>query len=560
MQMFSFETKIHRGYYLNDQLFDGELDVEFNYKTKPNEMTFYTYEYYVEFEGVKARLRQINLYFDILSDYNFEYNDIYLIPYRRIELRCNNSILNGSVEASDVFFETAVTANYTSNTLHGDFKYKLYDLQKFIDTYNSNDLKLLYKHNFKRKDFIQLPTRTLSYKTGKLNGSITTYQEWQIENLNQYKEGKLNGVQYCISGDESPYMNYIYYMTNDTIDGEAKKFFRNGKVNEIAHFNHGKLDGSMKVFQNSFLSDSSISWRLNFTKGYLDGQFQEYSFDDVLIKTIDFKIRDSNFVSLKSFEHTLMERNLINSESETFELNRYSEVVYNIYYRLDDYKGYHTYYYDDGVLFCSGAKDSGKKVGLWTYYRIDGKSIYKKIYKGDTVLRNKNSDSFTCEDYVRCYYDNGQLMYEGFTLSYKSQVVCESQTEMPISDMYYLQFYDTSGSVLLINGTGFITELQSTGYKLREGNLVNYHKEGVWIEYNIKGLPIEMGMYKNGKKEGRWLTGDLSGLNVGRDICFADADEFTQYLKEYGGDLELGEEYYVNGVLINSNEVNTVKR
>ena len=113
---------------------------------------------------------------------------------------------------------------------------------------------------------------------------------------------------------------------------------------------------------------------------------------------------------------------------------------------------------------------------------------------------------------------------------------------------------------ILKDGNGFVTELQASGHKLKEGQIVNNKKQGIWIYYNNYGQAEGIGMYENGLKVGRWLYGDLSGLNLSDKVCFMNNDEYLDWINTYGGNLDLTESFYTKGKLLNSNSVDTIKR
>jgi hypothetical protein len=161
---------------------------------------------------------------------------------------------------------------------------------------------------------------------------------------------------------------------------------------------------------------------------------------------------------------------------------------------------------------------------------------------------------------VKAYYDDGRLMFSGLAIDQTSSYSCESGSDMPIEDDYYLEFYDTVGQPMLVNGKGMIKELQANGYVLKEGRVENNQREGIWIYYTKFGLPETIGVYKQGKRTGRWLSGDLGGLNLDETICYMSDEEFRSWINAFGGNLDLKEMFYVDGKLISSNSVRTVKR
>jgi antitoxin component YwqK of YwqJK toxin-antitoxin module len=375
-------------------------------------------------------------------------------------------------------------------------------------------------------------------------------------------------------------------MQNDTINGDFWHTSKNGYPYSKGHFNKGVPHGEFIRYFNSYdkYLDTGKYFREKYTfdRGYLSGRYLNYRDTDNIRYTIDFDKNDSMYFTAFSpipklsefqnrhnkqrYEYDAYYRNG-HSRSSYSESNMDGNTVFNgsefanqLFGNPYLKRGLYTYYYKSGFVFKQGYKINHELSGRWTFFREGKNRIYKTIDFKDSFLYAEGEDSVFSKGYVKAYYDDGKLMFIGYATDNNTKYTCESETDIPTEEDYYLAFYDTLGQNILKDGNGFITELQASGQKLKEGQMLNYKKNGIWVYYNNYGQAEGIGMYENGLKVGRWLFGDLSGLNLSDKVCFMNNDEYMDWINTYGGNLDLTESFYTKGKFLNGNSVDTIKR
>jgi antitoxin component YwqK of YwqJK toxin-antitoxin module len=410
----------------------------------------------------------------------------------------------------------------------------------------------------------QVQASSMQFSNGLRDG------QWMIVNgygapreQHTFRNGSENGLQLIFEEEEGSftYLEYIYHSVNDTVNGQVLTLQSDGFPQYRGYFNMGVPHG---IFRSYFPGDTSRFFKqeLRFDNGFMTGNYLEY--------------RDSNNLALSvllqkedSMRHDAFD--MVYDDWSYGSPSRYYKANFNgkyfIYRLFDDgerttsnfKKGVYSYYYQSQTLFSKGVKEYDKPVGQWVFYREGRDRIYKRIDFRDSFLM-QGADTLKTFGLVKAYYDDGRLMFTGYATDKTSAYSCESEADMPIEEDYYLEFYDTIGKPLLVNGTGMIRELQANGYVLKEGRVENFLKQGIWVYYTKFGLPEAIGAYKDGKKTGRWLSGDLGGLNLNDRICYMSDEEFRAWINTFGGNLDLEEEIYVDGELISRQRMRTIKR
>jgi len=377
-----------------------------------------------------------------------------------------------------------------------------------------------------------------------------------------YHKDLLDGLQI---EDHHEY-RIIFYRSKGILNGSAMQLAKSGYPLTSGTFKDGKANG---IFTRYFGKDTMhYRQRCEFKHGFLCGEYTEFSDKNELMYRIKFRPQDSFFNSTIDDEYNLYSGSYhgedpyeerINNRylnDSFFYVDKWFKVLFNkIGYQDGDY----TYYYKNGDVFKFGTKMENEPVGLWQFYREGGDRIYKRIVFKDSIMVSTSMDSIPVFGFTQAYYDDGKLMFKGLALDKKVKYSCESGSEMPVEDDYYLEFFDTIGQPMLKNGSGFISELQANGNKLKEGRIENYQKQGVWVYYSKFGLPEAIGMFKNGKRVGRWIKGDLGGLNLNETICFMNETDFRNWIETDGKNIYIEELYYVDGNLISNNGVRVIK-
>lgn len=572
----------HKTILLGKEQYTGDLKVEIDYKRNPKKLRAQLFEI-EEFFGLQKRLEiVIKLELDKSVIKRNKHKSIR--PSSEINYSLVDGAFNGSVRFIDIFDYWSVSSSYYDNKLNDDLEMRVFTLSK------RGNAKMKEKH------FNSINPSMMTYSYGSKEG------QWCVESINYAKSknqynfhhNKLNGMQYKYSESNSfQFMSYVYPMENDTVNGDFWRLLKNGYPIYHGHFNKGIPHGELvKYFNNNerYLDTAKyFKEKYTFDHGYLSGRYSNYRDTDNLRYTVDFDKSDSMYFTAFGPIYKLSEfRSKKRLAYDASYSSHYSEYYYDDFEQKDYRKGkveenpnsvvngydfinqlfespylkrgLYTYYYKSGFVFKQGYKINNELSGRWTFFREGKNRVYKTIDFKDSFLFIEGDDSVYSKGLVKAFYDDGKPMFIGYATDNNTKYTCESETDIPTEEDYYLAFYDTLGVNILKDGNGFVTELQASGHKLKEGQIANNKKQGIWIYYNNYGQAEGIGMYENGLKVGRWLYGDLSGLNLSDKVCFMNNDEYLDWINTYGGNLDLTESFYTKGKLLNSNSVDTIKR
>lgn len=480
-----------------------------------------------------------------------------------IEAQFFNGLFKGHCSYDGPVFAVGGRAYFHNNLLNGEIRLNYKPLVVKMDDFDSyNDLQDAYFEFKQIEDNIhtsytgnvRMRIDVLRYFNGKPNG------QWMVLDNNfrpayqlTFKDGKLNGDQYVFNSTQSDkYIKFILSMKNDVLDGRYFTLSPNGVPEVSGGFKDGNLDGCFTAYNPSDTSAGKYTHRLFIDSGRLYGEKLIRSYDGANLKCkiiIDKKggHLDNNFYWKWYGGSSFGLSYVINEKLRIDDLNTPFTNVNG--------RNYHTYYYFEGQEFSRGFKFDNTPIDTWRFYRQDG-SIYKMFIFKDSVVRLPDSAYCSTFGKVFTYYPEGGLMYIGWALNNKMKFACESDAELPVEDDWYISFLDTNGRELLVTDSSYVVEYQSNGLKLKEGPVMNGLMHGFWTIYNSHGLVTEFGMYVNGKREGRWLSGDLDGLHLSENMCFMDASAFNAWVEQFGGRLKLAQNYYKNGIIVRTEEIN----
>lgn len=116
---------------------------------------------------------------------------------------------------------------------------------------------------------------TANYKSGKLDGLLTTYSSSGIiQNTAEYVEGLINGMQIIYNTDGS--VHEIAYYKNNLRHGFSTMFYESGEIGNVTNYFEGQKQGVDK----HFYKNGSIKKILSYNEfGLIDGitkEFDEY--------------------------------------------------------------------------------------------------------------------------------------------------------------------------------------------------------------------------------------------------------------------------------------------
>jgi antitoxin component YwqK of YwqJK toxin-antitoxin module len=481
----------------------------------------------------------------------------FIVPEKRKQLYIQNGLFSYDYKSYNLFGNMSYTGKFENNRLTDELKGYLYNLNKPAKKRTVRVLVFKVKRSNERQKWEIKESRiayerpiTMRYAKGLKDGQLFVYDGKGLNKVLNFHHNKFDGTQYSVSS-EAIYLVLPYL--NDTVHGRAYRLNARGYPSISIDFEKNKPHG---YFIEYFKDDTTGKFRkkMHFEHGYLDGEYIEYDDSGKLQLTVMASKKDSMFFSL--------EKRKLNTERYTSSDKPFGDTrtLFSTLSSVDVSDGFYTYYYKSGTVFKQGVKSEGRPVGKWKFYREGKDRIYKEIVFKDTLLNAHSADSMRIYGMVTAYYDDGKLMFKGYALDQRTQYSCESGSDLPIEENHYLEFYDTLGKPMLNNGSGFISELQASGYKLKEGRMENNRKEGVWVHYSKFGLPESIGVYKGGKREGRWLAGDLGGLNINEDVCYMNDEQFRSWITMFGGNLTLTESFFVNGEQVSSNTISVIKK
>lgn len=583
LEFFTLEPTLHRSIYLGRKPFTGSLQVNVKYKKHPNKIKARVYEI-TQFFDFLAKKQIIELTVEMDKNILKKYNSTFIMPVRKMNFGIEEANFSGGASYYDIFWNQSISTYFSSNKIVSELEFELYRFNNHskgddYDDYGDYDYSYepdFYRSRYNRKrtkikldNTYQIKSSSIQFEDGKKHGQWHILSNSTLEKQYNFSKGKKEGMQYSFSGYNYNYLNYVYNTRRDTVNGKVWNLDMNGTPNYSGYFNMGVPDGYF-VRYNEVDTINRFIERYQFNKGYMVGTYELYRDSGQLKMTVDLEAKDSMYYDIyhtiprmywnyKKGKRVPSISSAANTIIESPDLSG-NDFLTGIFSTTYVKKGNYKYYYKSGTIFSEGVKKDNNPVGLWSFYREGKDRIYKRIEFKDSIIEIDGLDTFHSYGIVKAYYDDGRLMFKGLALDQETKYSCESEADIPTEEDHYLEFYDTIGKPVLVNGSGFIEELQSNGYKLKEGRMVNGKKEGIWVYYSKFGLPNAIGAFENGKKSGRWLVGDLGGLNLSDKVCFMSNEEFVAWINTYGGNLNLKEEYYTEGKMMSGNMVDTIKR
>jgi hypothetical protein len=586
VDFFSVEPVMHRSIYIGRKPFTGNLQINIKYVNRPNKIKARVYEI-TQFFDFLAKKQIIELTVEMNKAIKKKSYGTFIMPPKSMYFGIEEANFSGGLSYYDIFKNSSVSTYYSSNKMVSELEFELYRINSHskgdnYDDYEDYDYDYgtefyrpsRYHYRVKRKKITlensyQIKSSSIQYEDGKKQGQWHILNNGTLERQLNFNKGKKEGMQYRFSGYNYNYLNYVYSTKRDTVNGAVWNLGMNGVPNYSGYFNMGVPHGYF-VRYNDNDTNGRFTERYQFDKGYLVGTYEMYRDSGQLRMTIDLSARDSMYYDIFHVMPRLTWNYLSGKRVSSLSKSAYgiiqepelsgSDFLTGIFSTNYIKKGYNRYFYKSGGLFSEGTKESNTPIGHWNFYREGKDRIYKRIEFKDSIIEINGDDTVRSYGIVKAYYDDGRLMFTGLALDQETKYSCESEADIPTEEDHYLEFYDTIGKPVLVNGNGFIEELQANGYKLKEGRMVNGKKEGIWVYYSKFGLPNGIGAFENGKKSGRWLVGDLGGLNLSDKVCFMSNEEFMAWINTYGGNLNLKEEYYSEGEMISGNAVETIKR
>jgi antitoxin component YwqK of YwqJK toxin-antitoxin module len=426
------------------------------------------------------------------------------------------------------------------------------------------DLKKMYTH-----PKVEQSTLTIvNYRNGQMNGKFEIFEKEKFRDYSESGEYRFKRVDY-----RKFELNFV----NDTLEGIQREFRDDGSVKHLCNYRKGKLNG-----RNVYYTAKGDTFRLvTFSDGLMDGVYKDFRGNKVVCQAMfkknllhgAYSVFDFN--TGNKFLEIIAERGVLKSKTQWFKSGTVKEeIVFSpastagFTNRICDYAAFPEYlavpgeeenkndlyasyksYYENGTVLCEGQIKAGAPCGTWKFYNIQGQIINEVNFADTSIVLPGDKDSSFFIGTLTGYFNNGKKRCTGYVTEFANEYDCASQQDRVDFKLVYLNAFTYSGNEWLKNGTGKGIIYDENGLKLAEGELKDFHEQGVWKYYDRGQKLNQTGRFVNGVKDGLWYKGDLEKLNFEDNACFdpsdADAQKEFEYLKK---SLEFETTLYRNGV------------
>ncbi len=303
-----------------------------------------------------------------------------------------------------------------------------------------------------------------------------------------------------------------------------------GQLEEEANYYRNRLHGkriqyypSKQIKQESFFKFNvpDSSYKEYSAKGVLlvSGQFElgspigewHYYYEDGHHKSIEIVRNDTVYLQAFWKEDSLHQQTIKDGNGQI--INYYIDGVIKEFYTFQN--GLKTGPFEErtanGVLSVSGFFQSGKKDGLWEFYRFDGMLEKRVGYQADSlhgiylVMLNRK-DTLTYGNYAlgkkqglwKWFNEDSQLDMQGYFDNGKQDSVWHYYFSN--GQLSYQAHYKADLR------TGNWIYYYPNGALYRQGNYQNDLRTGLWQTWYEDSTLLMSGIYHAGKEEGEWLN------------------------------------------------------
>lgn len=427
------------------------------------------------------------------------------------------------------------------------------------------------------------------YSKGKAHGVSKGNNEFK-----EYFNGVLNGEH--IKFDRNNQIMTRTYYVNDTLHGKFERFYQPYVYKEKYSLNMGLPHGEYISFKG-VMQHHNPKIKAKFFNGFLvDTALIYFDREDLLKATVVFDLKDSvPYQKLDFIPNTYNRRSYRLPPWGYYKRNSYRYFQYNRYGRYNgsssnsDYivadekyhiarfdfningemgshnamqrrflfdfdpqlTGNYTYYNKNGLVARQGRVEDGKRVGKWQVWDPNGTLIKEIQYDTGSYIHPKTKERIKYYAKLKSWYPNGNRLLEGLVTSFDRYYRCDQEMNVKLENLYYNKYYDSTGALVLTEGTGPVKEFHMNGEKRLEGKLENGKKIGLWRYFDENGNLNKVGTYVNDLEDGRWLSGDLAGIHFVDNMCYSDVTVFQAWLEEQK--VTITEEYFSMGISTKSN-------
>ena len=405
--------------------------------------------------------------------------------------------------------------------------------------------------------FFSNPKRVESYseknfKNGVLNGSYVHYDKYDPKDDDSRSKEPIVLFKEIES-------NYV----NDTLDGNYKKYYRNGKLMQELNLVMGSPDGACREYN----MDGELESSIQFTKGYLNGKYMKYennsptciaTFKDNLLcdslvyfypnHTVSEKVlakNDTVIKKVKYYENGKVKEEMIFNNQSAYTIGEelmvsqsfIETIIASEFNSLRNVNGDFKNYYESGQILSEGYIKGGDLKGIWKFYSINGVMIHEVDFQDTIIQLPLQGDTTDISGFYTGYYSNGKKRCDGYIKDLEVSYDCFTKQDKADLDFYALNFFDINGKQTLKDGNGYFIKYEANGLRMAAGKLINCKEDSLWRYYTPEQKLDQIGNYVNHNKDGVWYEGDLEGINFEDGACFdmnnkEEAKEFNQKRKE----------------------------
>jgi len=398
--------------------------------------------------------------------------------------------------------------------------YYVSGIKKSEGTWKNNQLDSIWIFYNQLKD----TTEKINYYLGVKNGyHYKYYTGFEYDNQKKSKDlyvnGKRNGTGYVYypGGNirlEIPYVNdkkhgiaFEYdknqkiititrYRNNDIIiqekinrydeenrkNGTWKEFYEDGTLKKEQTFEHGKLNGLVKLYD----LDGKLINAIKYVNGEVDLNAKEFSDN---IEIIEKYNEEGILIFQGSYNentpigvHRFFNNQGLIIKSETYDIKG-NLIAQGIVLPNGNENGEWIYYFENSKIKAKGGYNKGKKTGEWIYYYQNGKVQQKGSYVNGKLT-----------GIWRWFYQTGELLKEEFYIYGRldGESIEYSQRGEIISHGNYIEGYKEGKWLYII------------GDQRMEGNYIMGEKNGTWKSYYREEEELSFeGKYLQGREEGK---------------------------------------------------------
>jgi antitoxin component YwqK of YwqJK toxin-antitoxin module len=271
--------------------------------------------------------------------------------FKEIYLKLFNECIQFKTETEHILFNSK---SFKESVLKvRDIRWLLIEMEKYpqIFQFTEDDL-ILMKESGASRDNIYLVKKFL-----KKDGD---YEE-------MYNEEEGGGIK-C-----------QYHMTGGHLNGEYKKYYKDGQIFLQEYFKDGKREGEYK------------NWHINgelycqeyYKEGNKEGESKAWNHDGQLFLQEYYK--EGKLINSKHYIQRVLDLEKTLIENDTYELSRYYESTGKLHYKVmmrgGKWDGEYMSWWNSGKVCTKTTYKNGNLDGEWEYWNEDGTLKEKLVYK-----------------------------------------------------------------------------------------------------------------------------------------------------------------------------------